>query len=157
MKNNKGVTIVELIVSISLITVVLVFLLRLLLTVKEMDDKSLSMLEYQEKSALIIRAVQEKIKDVKNCNFNLKNDQELNIICTDYNINLDLKISDRMISIIQMQEEEEYQDKYVYPTNALIKSIKQINTNNDNLIMYKIDIYDDKNNNYPIEITYYNK
>ena len=71
MKNNKGVTIVELIVSISLITVVLVFLLRLLLTVKEMDDKSLSMLEYQEKSALIIRAVQEKIKDVKNCNFNL--------------------------------------------------------------------------------------
>ena len=157
MKNNKGVTIVELIVSISLITVVLVFLLRLLLTVKEMDDKSLSMLEYQEKSALIIRAVQEKIKDVKNCNFNLKNDQELNIICTDYNINLDLKINDRMISIIQMQEEEEYQDKYVYPTNALIKSIKQINTNNDNLIMYKIDIYDDKNNNYPIEITYYNK
>ena len=57
--NKKGVTLVELVVSISLISIVLVFLLRLLIQLREMDDKSLKMLEYQEKTSLIIKYVQD--------------------------------------------------------------------------------------------------
>lgn len=148
--NKKGVTLVELVVSISLISIVLVFLLRLLIQLREMDDKSLKMLEYQEKTSLIIKYVQDEIKDYNDCTFKLSN--SLTIECSNEDVNMILSKSDDTISIKNGDETK----KYIFPANAKIGEIVT-KKEEDNWSIYKIDVTDDKDNIYPIEITYYRK
>lgn len=148
--NKKGVTLVELVVSISLISIVLVFLLRLLIQLREMDDKSLKMLEYQEKTSLIIKYVQDEIKDYNDCTFKLSN--SLTIECSNEDVNMILSKSSNIISIKNDAETK----KYIFPDDA---KIGEINTKREDngWSIYKIDVTDDKDNIYPIEITYYKK
>lgn len=148
--NKKGVTLVELVVSISLISIVLVFLLRLLIQLREMDDKSLKMLEYQEKTSLIIKYVQDEIKDYNDCTFKLSN--SLTIECSNEDVNMILSKSSNIISIKNDAETK----KYIFPDDAKIGEI--VTKREDNgWSIYKIDVTDDKDNIYPIEITYYKK
>lgn len=150
--NKKGVTLVELVVSISLISIVLVFLLRLLIQLREMDDKSLKMLEYQEKTSLIIKYVQDEIKDYNDCNFTLSSNT-LEITCSNEDIKMRLSKSDNNTITIKNDEETK---KYIFPADAKIREI--VTKNEDNgWSIYKIDVTDDKDNIYPIEITYYKK
>lgn len=147
--NKKGVTLVELVVSISLISIVLVFLLRLLIQLREMDDKSLKMLEYQEKTSLIIKYVQDEIKDYNDCTFKLSN--SLTIECSNEDVNMIISKSSNIISIKNDAETK----KYIFPDDAKIGEI--VKKKEDNWSIYKIDVTDDKDNIYPIEITYYRK
>lgn len=149
--NKKGVTLVELVVSISLISMVLVFLLRLLIQLREMDDKSLKMLEYQEKTSLIIKYVQDEIKDYNDCTFKLSN--SLTIECSNEDIKMRLSKSDNNKITIKNDAETK---KYIFPDDA---KIGEINTKREDngWSIYKIDVTDDKDNIYPIEITYYRK
>ncbi|HJJ17200.1 MAG TPA: type II secretion system GspH family protein [Bacilli bacterium] len=148
--NKKGVTLVELVVSISLISIVLVFLLRLLIQLREMDDKSLKMLEYQEKTSLIIKYVQDEIKDYNDCTFKLSN--SLTIECSNEDVNMILSKSSNIISIKNDAETK----KYIFPDDAKIGEIVT-KKEEDKWSIYKIDVTDDKDNIYPIEITYYRK
>ena len=148
--NKKGVTLVELVVSISLISIVLVFLLRLLIQLREMDDKSLKMLEYQEKTSLIIKYVQDEIKDYNDCTFKLSN--SLTIECSNEDVNMILSKSSNIISIKNDAETK----KYIFPADAKIGEIVT-KKEEDKWSIYKIDVTDDKDNIYPIEITYYRK
>ena len=148
--NKKGVTLVELVVSISLISMVLVFLLRLLIQLREMDDKSLKMLEYQEKTSLIIKYVQDEIKDYNDCTFKLSN--SLTIECSNEDVNMILSKSSNIISIKNDAETK----KYIFPDDAKIGEIVT-KKEEDKWYIYKIDVTDDKDNIYPIEITYYRK
>lgn len=148
--NKKGVTLVELVVSISLISIVLVFLLRLLIQLREMDDKSLKMLEYQEKTSLIIKYVQDEIKDYNDCTFKLSN--SLTIECSNEDVNMILSKSSNIISIKNDAETK----KYIFPDDAKIGEIVT-KKKEDKWSIYKIDVTDDKDNIYPIEITYYRK
>ena len=148
--NKKGVTLVELVVSISLISIVLVFLLRLLIQLREMDDKSLKMLEYQEKTSLIIKYVQDEIKDYNDCTFKLSN--SLKIECSNEDVNMILSKSSNIISIKNDAETK----KYIFPDDAKIGEIVT-KKEEDKWSIYKIDVTDDKDNIYPIEITYYRK
>lgn len=150
--NKKGVTLVELVVSISLISIVLVFLLRLLIQLREMDDKSLKMLEYQEKTSLIIKYVQDEIKDYNDCNFTLPSNA-LEITCSNEDIKMRLSKSDNNKITIKNDEETK---KYIFPADAKIGEIVTKKAG-DNWYIYKIDVTDDKDNIYPIEITYYRK
>lgn len=150
--NKKGVTLVELVVSISLISIVLVFLLRLLIQLREMDDKSLKMLEYQEKTSLIIKYVQDEIKDYNDCNFTLPSNA-LEITCSNEDIKMRLSKSDNNKITIKNDEETK---KYIFPADAKIGEIVTKKAG-DNWYIYKIDVTDDKDNIYPIEITYYKK
>ncbi len=176
-KNNKGITIIEMIVSISLISIVLIFLLRLLLTIKEMDDKSLSMIEYEEKPSLIMKNVQDSIKDLNNCQFS-QNNNDLLIDCANidegrdsfnnnnnklYDKQISVKVNNKKITITNCIE------SYYNDTNQLTCPIEswtfadasQVSGINDNSVsnikIFTIDVIDDKNNTYPIEISYYNK
>jgi prepilin-type cleavage/methylation N-terminal domain protein len=154
--NKKGVTLVELVVSISLISIVLVFLLRLLIQLREMDDKSLKMLEYQEKTSLIIKYVQDEIKDYNDCNFTLPSNA-LEITCSNEDIKMRLSKSDNNKITIKNDEETK---KYIFPADAKIGEIvtkKAGDNESNNWYIYKIDVTDDKDNIYPIEITYYRK
>ena len=148
--NKKGVTLVELVVSISLISIVLVFLLRLLIQLREMDDKSLKMLEYQEKTSLIIKYVQDEIKDYNDWTFKLSN--SLTIECSNEDVNMILSKSSNIISIKNDAETK----KYIFPDDAKIGEIVT-KKEEDKWSIYKIDVTDDKDNIYPIEITYYRK
>ena len=148
--NKKGVTLVELVVSISLISIVLVFLLRLLIQLREIDDKSLKMLEYQEKTSLIIKYVQDEIKDYNDCTFKLSN--SLTIECSNEDVNMILSKSSNIISIKNDAETK----KYIFPDDAKIGEIVT-KKEEDKWSIYKIDVTDDKDNIYPIEITYYRK
>lgn len=158
--NKKGVTLVELVVSISLISIVLVFLLRLLIQLREMDDKSLKMLEYQEKTSLIIKYVQDEIKDYNDCNFSLPSNT-LEITCPNEDVVMRLKKDkdnkDNNIIIIENGVGNDAETKkYIFPNDAKIGEIVT-KKEEDNWSIYKIDVTDDKDNIYPIEITYYRK
>lgn len=157
--NKKGVTLVELVVSISLISIVLVFLLRLLIQLREMDDKSLKMLEYQEKTSLIIKYVQDEIKDYNDCNFSLSLNI-LEITCPNDDVNMELKSDNNTIIIENGVGNDAETKKYIFPDDAKIGEIvtkKAGDNESNNWYIYKIDVTDDKDNIYPIEITYYKK
>ncbi len=59
MKNNKGITLVELIISIALISIVIMFLFRLIADVRYSDKNIDYARENQQNRAIIIKTVQE--------------------------------------------------------------------------------------------------
>ena len=154
--NKKGITIVEMIVSIALISVVLIFLLRLLLTLREMVDHSLSMINYQILSSDIIKKLQTEIKDQNDCSFTLTNsNSDLNIKCGDY-VNMKLNVNNNLITLTDYINKDEKGNNgkatWEFEKDA---EISKFNLKNDgNLTMITLNIIDDKGINYPMEISY---
>ena len=72
MKNNKGISIVEIIISITLISIILVFLFTMLITVKNEDDKSKHVANMLVNQALIIKEIETdfidyELTDIASC------------------------------------------------------------------------------------------
>ncbi len=156
--NKKGITIVEMLVSIALISVVLIFLLRLLLALEDMDDKSLSMLEYEEKTSVIISEVQNYIKDLNDCNFTKNNNTKLTIACPNVESNnyITMQKDNKNLTItncFNLNDGDCEEKTWQFPTNSTLSDIKL--TSKNNLLIATIDVTDDKDNIYPIEISYY--
>ena len=63
MRNNKGMTIVEIIVSITLVSIVLVFMLNLLITVKNFQNQSQNVSDLLINQALLTREIENDFKD----------------------------------------------------------------------------------------------
>ena len=74
--NNKGITLIEIIISIALISIVLIFLFSLLVTVNDMNDDAEVNSTYLINKALILKNIEEDLSKetneiiVKNCNIN---------------------------------------------------------------------------------------
>lgn len=81
--NKKGITLVEIIISIALISIVLVFLFSLLVDVKDMNDEASINSDYLINKALILKNIEE---DLDKANTELKiNTCEINDFYTTYN------------------------------------------------------------------------
>ena len=152
--DNKGVTLVEIIVSITLISIVLIFLLRLLISLRDLDDKSLSMLKYEEKTALIVDAVQSEIKD-KNCEGGvvINNSYESNV----YKIPLYCGTNTYYLTTSKYSNLKAIEfdgETWKFPLDTTFKNINI--WMDGKLLMATVDVIDDKGNTYPIEISHYN-
>lgn len=156
--NNRGVTLIEIIVSVSLISIVLIFLFRLLVTLKEVDDKSLSRLEYLEKTTLIIKNIQDEIKDKSNCVISSYGGPlKFYIYC-----NNESGIQERVVNFAADENKKEITltikeetKTYKFPEGSKINNTPNMPKDlPDNTWIRSIDITDDKGNIYPIEISY---
>lgn len=65
MKNNKGITLIELIISVSLISVVLVFLFQMFVDVRYSDNRTNYSRVNQQNRAIIIKTVQDDFLNYK--------------------------------------------------------------------------------------------
>ena len=79
MKNNKGITLVEIIVSVVLISIVVIFIFNLMVTVKNINDNSNTSLNNIINKNIIIEKVQadfneKKLVGVANCTDTDKSD-----------------------------------------------------------------------------------
>lgn len=64
--NNKGITLVEIIISIALISIVLIFLFSLLVTVNDMNDEAEVNSTYLINKALILKNIEEDLSKEEN-------------------------------------------------------------------------------------------
>ena len=155
--NNKGVTLIEIIVSISLISIVLLFLFRLLIVVKNADDKSVNQMEYEEKTSLVMKYFQDEIKEAEECEGSIYHDPD--VVELECSTGLTgLKIYNDYISLYTFEVEtgqEVNKKDVVFPKGATISNLRDLSEGN--LLHYEIIVTDDKDNEYPIEIVYLNK
>ena len=63
MKNNRGITLVELIISISLISIVILFLFQLLVDVRYSDNRIDYARNNQQTRAVILKTIQDDFLD----------------------------------------------------------------------------------------------
>ena len=153
MRNNKGTTLVEIIVSVALISIVMVFLVGLLIDLRDIDDKSLKRLEYEEKIALITKQFQDTIQKYDTCSFDVSNDNTLNAKCEDfYNVNLKC---DNNNKTCVYNDDDDNKKSWTFPDEATISKIQEKN-DSDNKYIYQYEILDNKGNVYILEISYIN-
>ena len=153
MRNNKGTTLVEIIVSVALISIVMVFLVGLLIDLRDIDDKSLKRLEYEEKIALITKQFQDTIQKYDTCSFDVSNDNTLNAKCEDfYNVNLKC---DNNNKTCVYNDDDDNKKSWTFPDEATISKIQEKNAS-DNKYIYQYEILDNKGNVYILEISYIN-
>lgn len=149
-KNNKGITIMEMIVSMALISIVLGFLLGLLVQLKKIDDKSLKALEYEEKIALIIKYVQDRIADDNSCQFN-ETPGKLSIKCSDTGRTININNNNNTFTL----KDDPDLEKYVFPSGTNISQMTLTTDNNISVASWTIT--DSEKNSYLLEISYYKK
>ena len=151
-KNNRGITIIEMIVSMALISVVLGFLLGLLVQLKKIDDKSLKALEYENKIALITRYVQDRIAEDDSCSFTHNSNNQLKINCTDTGRNMTIVNATDSFTITDGSDTE----NYILPEGGKI-GILHVNSSSSKYNIAQWKIKDDLDNVYTLEISYYKK
>lgn len=154
MRNNKGTTLVEIIVSVALISIVMVFLVGLLIDLRDIDDKSLKRLEYEEKIALITKQFQDTIQKYDTCSFSVdSSNKQLNAKCEDfYNVNLKC---DNDNKTCVYNDYDNNKKRWTFPDEATISKI-QVKNASDNKYIYQYEILDNKGNVYILEISYIN-
>lgn len=157
MRNNKGTTLVEIIVSVALISIVMVFLVGLLIDLRDIDDKSLKRLEYEEKIALITKQFQDTIQKYDACSFKVSNDNTLKAECESYKVNLSCNDNDNDINknTCVYTDDDNNEKSWTFPDEATISKI-QVKNDSDNKYMYQYEILDNKGNVYILEISYIN-
>ena len=82
--NNKGMTLVEIIISIALISIVLVFLFSLLVTVNDMNDEAEINSTYLINKALILKNIEEDLSGVTS--IKIKACENINNVYTNYGV-----------------------------------------------------------------------
>lgn len=154
MRNNKGTTLVEIIVSVALISIVMVFLVGLLIDLRDIDDKSLKRLEYEEKIALITKQFQDTIQKYDTCSFSVsESNTKLEATCEDYNVNL--RCNNNSNKTCVYNDDDNNENSWTFPDEATISKI-QVKNDSDNKYMYQYEILDNKGNVYILEISYIN-
>lgn len=152
--DNKGVTIVEIIVSITLISIVLIFLLRLLISLRDLDDKSLSMIKYEEKVALIVNEVQNKIRDEQEC-VNEDYNDSIEITCKHNSIIL-MNINDSIKPRIEYFINNSKTKTWTFPSGTTFDDVTYQKSSDGKFLIATMNVIDDKGHAYPIEISHYN-
>ena len=176
MKNNKGMTLVELIVSIALISMVMVFLTKLLVDVSSNSVNVITKGEYQEAVTILTKNIQdaflkEEINYIRDCD---ATDQcyEVLFLSSNY-LQVSIANDKKSISIIKKDKDENilYQeikqtpvktnDEYVgsydnlgYTTNVLSETSSSYSYKYDSLLKLNFSIFDKQNNEYKVETFY---
>lgn len=169
MKNNKGLTIIEIIASLALISIVLIFLIDLFLSVRMTYAKSRSKSDYEVFSNIIIKSVSHDIDKYELKDYKLADDQKSLTLTykkfrtnnPDENIIKVLKLNDNSISYkyisgIELNSDEKVEnivrDMPTNYTNDYKISIKDETINNIKYIEISIPLVDIENNKYDIHI-----
>lgn len=169
MKNNKGLTIIEIIASLAIISIVLIFLIDLFLSVRMTYSKSRSKSDYEVFSNIIIKSVSHDIDKYELKDYDLASDHK-SITLTykkfrtnnpDENIVKVLKLNDNSISYkyvsgIELNSDEKAENivrdmpKNYTSNYSIIVNDKTIN--NIKYIEITIPLMDIENNKYDIHI-----
>jgi len=136
--NNKGITLVEIIISIALISIVLIFLFSLLITVNDMNKESQVNSTYLVNKALIIKNIEEDIKDatslsLEECNVGTDiytNYADANYfdgvdkkfkasLCIKFNINKNSTLEEAYLGIYYYKNKSQYVISYINKSNNI--------------------------------------
>ena len=111
MKNQKGMTLVEIIVSIVLVSIILIFITKLLITVNDLYRKSKQEVDYEVLNTILTDAIGKDILNygVKSVTINEKN-SELTIV---YNAVRDTRLNKQITKQISFGDDYTY-IKYGY-------------------------------------------
>ncbi len=176
MKKNKGLTLIELIVSIALISIVVVFLFQLLIELKYQDLGNTSKVEYKVAATVITKKIQ-----------NILMEEQVDLIETCDSTNTCLKITfasgsyleikiqndNKVLSVVkkdsggntimgdirQTPEKDETGylgsfDDLAYTTRYFDPANSSYDYKYDSLLKLELNIYDSKGNTYPIVVYY---
>lgn len=176
MKNNKGLTLVELIVSVALISIVIVFLFQLLIELRYQTLNDTTKIEYKVASTLITKKIQstlmeEQIEIINACDgtntclkITFSSGSYLEIKVTDENKVLSVVKKDSGDSTIsedirQIPEKDETGylgefDSLTYTTSVFDPVNSSYDYKYDSLLKLEINMTDSLNNTYPIKVYY---
>lgn len=154
MKNNKGMTLVEIIISIALISIVLLFLFMLLVSVNDINQESEVNSTYLVNKSLILKNVEEDLSNTKSIKLSTCDIKDFYTKYDDYLADLDdnekanqcIKLtyindtgsSDAYIGLYYYQNKSEYVISYIHGN---VKATRLL----PNFEKYNVDI--DKNTN----------
>ena len=179
--NNKGMSIVEIIVSVALVSIVLIFMINLLITVKSSSDTSQNKSDALINRALIVKEIEKDFVDyelngVYSCNTNsitggvraILPSTAKNIYCLRFTFNnitdsgYLIQYVDNNKSIIGYKRgSNQIVRESAYPMNpsdnnsrGSIESSCSSNSYENCAIKIVMPIKDEENNNYSIKLTY---
>lgn len=153
MKNNKGVTLVEIIVSVVLISIVIIFIFNLMITVKNINDTSNTSSTNIINKGLIIKKVEEDFQNLGLIAVNSCNATELSsVMVQNYN-----KDAYYCLKFTYNQADANYKYGYlIYYSYYNTTSKKDLNiigyTRGSNITLRETSIPPKKNDNYNLEI-----
>jgi competence protein ComGC len=155
MKNQKGVTIVEIVVCVALISLVIIFIFNLMITVKNINDDSNSSSTNIINQNIIIRRVQADFKDLKLTQVDSCSSDEIkNLMVSNYNQKTSYCLKFSYASV-----EVGYLIYYSYHNNNSNKDLNIIGySRENNVILRETDIApknnneDNENNKYPLKV-----
>lgn len=155
MKNQKGVTIVEIVVSVALISLVIIFIFNLMITVKNINDDSNSSSTNIINQNIIIRKVQADLKDLELTKVDsCSSDDIKNLMVSNYN-----QKTSYCLKLSYVGGEVGYLIYYSYHNNTSNKDLNIIGySRENNVVLRETDIVprnnneDSENNNYPLKV-----
>lgn len=155
MKNQKGVTIVEIVVSVALISLVIIFIFNLMITVKNINDDSNSSSTNIINQNIIIRKVQADFKDLELTKVDsCSSDDIKNLMVSNYN-----QKTSYCLKLSYAGGEVGYLIYYSYHNNTSNKDLNIIGySRENNVILRETDIVpqnnneDSENNIYPLKV-----
>lgn len=176
MKNKHGLTLIELIVSIALISIVMVFMFRLLTELRYQDASDTGKVEYKVAATILAKEIQnilleEQIESLSSCDtsnscliitFVSGNTLELSVSNENQVLNVIKKDADDNIlieDVRQIPEKDEtgylgkyddfgYSTKYFTPLNS------SYDYKYDSLMKIELNLYDSSNIKYPVVVYY---
>lgn len=155
MKNQKGVTIVEIVVSVALISLVIIFIFNLMITVKNINDDSNSSSNNIINQNIIIRKVQADFKDLELTKVDsCSSDDIKNLMVSNYN-----QKTSYCLKLSYAGGEVGYLIYYSYHNNTSNKDLNIIGySRENNVVLRETDIVpqnnneDSENNIYPLKV-----
>lgn len=155
MKNQKGVTIVEIVVSVALISLVIIFIFNLMITVKNINDDSNSSSTNIINQNIIIRKVQADFKDLELTKVDsCSSDDIKNLMVSNYN-----QKTSYCLKLSYAGGEVGYLIYYSYHNNTSNKDLNIIGySRENNVVLRETDIVpqnnneDSENNIYPLKV-----
>lgn len=148
--NKKGMTLVEIIISIALISIVLVFLFSLLVDVKDMNDEASINSDYLINKALILKNIEEDLDGADSLTLNTceindfyttydtyKNDLEVKQKANEC-ISFDFKANKAYLGIYYYKNKNSYVISYIHgdtKATRLLPEFEKYNVDKDNGII----------------------
>lgn len=151
MKNQKGVTIVEIVVSVALISLVIIFIFNLMITVKNINDDSNSTSTNIINQNIIIRKVQADFKDLELTKVDsCSSDDIKNLMVSNYN-----QKTSYCLKLSYAGGEVGYLIYYSYHNNTSNKDLNIIGySRENNIVLRETDIAPKKNTTISGNYTY---
>lgn len=113
MNNKRGTTVVEIIISIALVSVVLIFLMNLFLTVREVYNKSKTESDYDMLNSIIIKAVGDDIDIYGLYDVEYEDDNKKDTVVLTFNSYRNSHMSERIKKVLRVTHDDEKNKDYI--------------------------------------------